>query len=281
MRKILIALIVCGAVVAILEILQKPTERHKLNGVLVDLELKGPDPQRCEELREAIVRKLPFEAPSLRNIDISLDYVHFSDVGEDLLHSENVHFVVLSPQATPWHMYRGEAGVRLDALKALVRRLVFKAKKPVLGICGGHQFLVLAFGGTVDFIDPRLTDTFPERYPKEAISERGLIELETVRDDPIFTGVSTHPGRFLVMESHYEEVKVLPEPFVNLARSPMSHAQLIRIPGLLVYGTAFHPERGWKLSNGSQSEPAAGKQVLANFLAMVFEHEQSSRSNLE
>jgi GMP synthase (glutamine-hydrolysing) len=84
--------------------------------------------------------------------------------------------------------------------------------------------------------------------------------------DPIFSGVATHPGTLRVMESHYEEVKTVPERFVNLARSSMSEAQLIRIPGMLVYGTAFHPERSGK-SPGT--ECTEGRIILGNFLRMV------------
>ncbi|MBM3299161.1 MAG: gamma-glutamyl-gamma-aminobutyrate hydrolase family protein [Deltaproteobacteria bacterium] len=278
MRRVLFVLLACVAVVAVVGILHKLTERHRLDGVLIDLELIDPDRERCRELRDAIVRKVPSEVLALKNIDISLEYLHFSQVEESLLNLQSMDFVVLSPQGTPWHMYRGQAGLKLDAAKAVVRDLAVKERKPVLGICGGHQFLALAFGGTVDFIDPKWSGRFPEKYPKDAISEQGLVQLETVMDDPIFKGISAHPGRFLVMQSHYEEVKVLPEPFVNLATSSMSSTQLMRIPGLPVYGTAFHPERGWDAPNRDQPEPAAGKQMLANFLEMAFDHKHSSRA---
>lgn len=177
-------------------------------------------------------------------------------------------FILLSPQNTPWYMYREDAGAKLEAAKAVVRNLTLKERLPVLGICGGHQFLAMVFGGTIDFIDSRLVGVFPEKYPKEAVSERGLVDLETLGSDPIFTGVTTHPGRFKAMESHYEEVKTIPELFVNLARSQMSEVQLIRIPGLMVYGMAFHPERSGNLPG---SECSDGRIMLGNFIRMVAE----------
>jgi len=266
----IIAILVASIVVATLAlIVYTVTKKESLRGLLIDLELQGPDPTRCAELRDAFVRRLPAQAPSLRNVEVSLQYVHFTGVTESLLCSREVDFVLLSPQGTPWYMYRAEEGEHLERLKNILRNVIVSHPTPVLGICGGHQFLALAFGGTVDFIDGTLIGTFPERYPAEAISERGPIELETIRDDGILEGVAPHPGRFTVLESHYEEVKTIPEPFVNIARSCMSEVQLMRIPNRLVYGMAFHPERGWDTGTQCESQSCAGKQVLENFLTMV------------
>lgn len=248
---------------------------QKIRGLLVDLELQGPDATRYGELRDALVAKLPGTTPALRKVDVSLDYVHFSRLDGKLSESDKFDFVLLSPQATPWYMYRGEATVHLDRLKGFVRDLVFNGNKPLLGICGGHQFLALTFGAPVDFIDGRFSGRFPAQYPKEAISERGPVLLETIRDDEILAGIASHPGRLLVFQSHYEEVKRVPEPFVNIARSGLSEVQLIRFPGRPVYGMAFHPERGWDSSSIDANATNAGQRILANFLAMVVESKRS------
>ena len=119
------------------------------------------------------------------------------------------------------------------------------------------------------FIDPKLESTLPERYPRNALAERGVVSLETLMDDPIFKGVAVHPGKFRAVESHYEEVKEIPRGFVNLARSEMSGIQVIRIPGKTVYGVAFHPERGWKPGEDPEKAAPDGKLILANFLGMI------------
>jgi GMP synthase-like glutamine amidotransferase len=266
-KLILVLAIVCLA--ALLLFPKLYTREQKLNGLLVDLELTGPDPGRYKELRDALTQRLQSEVASLQNLRVALTYVHFSELDNSIFKSAKPDFLVLSPQSTPWYMYRDKAGSRLQTTKELVKQVISDGKIPVLGICGGHQFLAITFGGRVDFIDPRFQGSYPERYPKEAMSERGLVSLRTLKADPILNGVAGHPGVFQVMESHYEEVKAVPPPFINVARSEMSEAQLIRIPGKKVYGLAFHPERGWDAENDLSERKNAGRQILANFLTMV------------
>lgn len=257
--------------VAVLFLKCLPREVH-LHGLLVDLELRDPDPSRYPELREALTQRIPPCVPIRGSLRVTMDYCHFSEIDPNCFKTEYYDFLVLSPQGTPWHRYRDPYEAKLRGLKELVQRVAMDHKLPVLGICGGHQFMALAFGGTVGFIDPKFEALPMDHYPKEARAERGVVSLTTLRDDPIFSGITTHPGSFAVMESHYEEVKTIPPPFVNLARSEMSEIQLIRIPGQIVYGTAFHPERGW--SSDGQPLASSGKQILTNFLKMVVVHKR-------
>ncbi len=267
-RSALILLLLAVALIVVAVVVFYPGEVI-LRGLLIDLELNGPDHTRCSQLRDALTERLPKEVPGLSAYRVTLEYSHFSQLTEDTLDSGHFHFLLLSPQGTPWHMYKGESGLRLDSAKRLVREVILGRRIPVLGICGGHQFLAMAFGATVDFIDPALVGTFPERYPEEALSERGVIELQTLDDDPIFSGLVKHPGTFRVVESHYEEVKQIPQGFVNLAAGELSEVQIIRIPGKLTYGMAFHPERWWDGKGCNQTPVPAGKLLLANFLKMA------------
>lgn len=242
-----------------------------LQGLLVDLELKEPDTSRYERIREAFTRRLSNELPGLHHVGVVLDYAHFLSMSPAALDPARVDFVILSPQGTPWHRYQGEARAALDEVGKHLRHAVFSDSIPVLGICGGHQFLALAFGGTVNFIDPELSNSPPDHYPSGGTAERGVVVLETLGSDPILEGVTRHPGRFAVLESHYEEVKSIPPGFVNLATSEMSPIQLMRLPGQVVYGMAFHPERCWNDGDCSAEALTSGRRMLANFLAMVSE----------
>jgi GMP synthase (glutamine-hydrolysing) len=271
-RTVLLALGLCCVVLVLIVVLYSMEER--LHGLLVDLELEGPDTSRYQALRDAFTQQLPRELGRFPRYTVTVDYVHFTGLTTKALDPQQVDFLILSPQGTPWHRYQGEAGRKLEVVKQLIRTGIVRDNLPVLGICGGHQFLALTFGGTVDFIDPAWAGKRPERYPKEAVAERGVVVLETVLDDPIFAGVVSHPGTFRAAQSHYEEVKKVPEPFVNIARSAMSTAQLMRIPGKPVYGLAFHPERCWNADECSEGGVLEGRQILANFLTLVSRRNQ-------
>lgn len=266
-RKTVIILVLCLSVVLIL--LYIYTREHKLNGLLVDLELAEPDPSRHSHLQHVLTHELLAEVPSLKNTRVTLRYVHFADLAKQDLDASAVDFVILSPQGTPWHKYCGELGRKLESAKELVKDVVLQGKMPVLGICGGHQFLALAFGGWVDFIDPNFIGSCPDRYPKDATSERGEVVVQILKEDRIFAGLAEKCDRFTVNENHYEEVKVVPEPFVNLAKSAVSEAQLMGIPQKPVYGVAFHPERCPDRGSGAATGVCDGRQILANFLKMV------------
>jgi GMP synthase (glutamine-hydrolysing) len=270
---VIVTIIVACACLLFAVILLLYPRGRELRGLLIDLELKKPDPTRHSELQEVITHTLEAEVPVAKGLKVSLSYVHFSEFTKDRVSSYKADFLLLSPQGTPWHMYRNEAGEELEAAEKTLRDLVLNDNMPVLGICGGHQFLALTFGGSVGLIDPALVGSCPDHYPKSAISERGLVVLRTLQDDPILNGVTSRRGSFRAMESHYEEVKSIPRNFINLARSDLSEIQFLRMPGKLVYGLAFHPERSPK-NEAVDPKLFEGKRILANFLNMVAAHKR-------
>ncbi len=241
-----------------------------LNGLLVDLEFGKPDNSRFEELRTNLCEKLTLRVAHDPVITIRLEHLHFSQFDQIRNNMKTRDFILLSPQGTPWRSYRGVLRQQLDIFGKLLVETVRSADIPVLGICGGHQFLAMSFGADIDFIDSQFVGSSPETYPVHARAERGLTVLNTLRDDSIFGGVAKHPSTFEVMESHTEEVKNTPYPFVNLARSAISEIQLITIPGTIVYGMAFHPERGWSENISGESDATAGEKLLRNFFNLVY-----------
>lgn len=113
-----------------------------------------------------------------------------------------------------------------------------EARKPLLGICVGHQYLALHFGG--------------EAGPAE-IPEFGGVEIEVLDAGGIFRGI---PTEFRVWESHNDEVKD-PGDLLVTARSDTCQVQAIRHPKLPIFGVQFHPE---------VHEGEFGADLFCNFL---------------
>jgi GMP synthase (glutamine-hydrolysing) A subunit len=119
-----------------------------------------------------------------------------------------------------------------------------KIDVPVLGICGGHQALAIAYGGEV---------------AKSGRHIEGYRTVELEDKDHLLAGLS---AKIRVMQSHYEEVKRLPPGFVRIAKSKDTKIEAMKHEGKPVYGVQFHPER-WNEEN------PAGKRILENFIEKI------------
>ncbi len=95
---------------------------------------------------------------------------------------------------------------------------------PILGICAGHQYMALHFGG--------------EAKPAE-VPEFGNTELTVEEPGDLFLGL---PRTFTVWESHNDEVSRTPEGFRPLASSKNCAIQAMQASGRPLYGVQFHPE---------------------------------------
>ena len=241
-----------------------------LHGLIIDIDRKHPDVSRYNELRLGIVESIRLPKSSWEAVSIDVGYIHFTDIKSHIGAINSYDFFILSPQGSPWSSYRGAEVECLDSLAHLARKLIVCKRAPFLGICGGHQFLGMAFGGEVGFIDHNFRDFSAEKYPADCLAERDRVNITTVHDDPIFDGFPPHPTDLFVMENHVEEIKTIPPGFVNLASSRLSKIQIMRFPGRIVYGMAFHPERGWGLDDQKEENSAShGRMMLANFVKMV------------
>jgi len=99
-----------------------------------------------------------------------------------------------------------------------------KADFPILGICAGHQFMAIIFGGKVQ----------PAKIP-----EFGRTQIFIDEADDLFEGL---PRSFEAWESHNDEVSVLPKNFERLAHSNNCSVQAMRCLDRPIYGLQFHPE---------------------------------------
>jgi len=114
----------------------------------------------------------------------------------------------------------------------LVEKELFDAGIPVLGICYGMQLTSHLLGGKVS---------------KGIKGEYGKSELEIVRSNPLFTGVSR---KSTVWMSHFDEVEEVPEGFEVSGRSGVIAAMANEKKN--IFAIQFHPEvthteEGWKM----------------------------------
>lgn len=192
--------------------------------------------------------------------------MHFKDVTLEKLEELAPDFIVLSPQGTPWCRYTGKTGIALQNFLWMLPTIAEDLNIPILGICGGHQALALAFGGRVGPIRAGHLDCMP--YNKER--QGGVVKLTLMNPDPIFMGLE---GDLNMVESHYDEVKVLPPGFVLLASDKLSPNQIIRHPNRPVYGIQGHPE------HFLSSRPDGGI-LIRNFLQIAQIHNETTRGNI-
>ena len=99
-----------------------------------------------------------------------------------------------------------------------------KADFPILGICFGHHYLSLHFGG----------QTGTAETP-----EFGRMEIVVDEENELFSGL---PKTFNAWLSHNDEVKELGDGFVALAHSANCRIEAIKYLKKPYYGVQFHPE---------------------------------------
>jgi GMP synthase (glutamine-hydrolysing) len=117
-------------------------------------------------------------------------------------------------------------------------RIIRAADLPILGLCGGHQLIAMAYGTPLGTL---------------------------LKADPIFEGLGEEP---VFVEAHYWEVKEVPPGFELLASTDVCRIQAFRRTGALVYGTQFHPEY-YYLSEEEETLHYDGRQFLANFFKLA------------
>ncbi len=189
----------------------------------------------------------------------------YRDVTVDSIEALSPAFIALSPNGTPWCRYKGRSAVDLQNFLNALRIIIDDLGVPVVGICGGHQALALAFGGKVGPILGGEDDCFP--YGKRP-TEKGRKDMEVLQADPIFTGMGKTVN---VVQSHYDEVKRIPKGFIWLAGNKVSRYQIIRHPTRPAYGIQAHTEYY------HTSRPDGGL-LLRNFIEIARTHNRVLRS---
>ncbi len=126
-----------------------------------------------------------------------------------------------------------------DRFAALIE-LIPQLKIPVLGICGGHQLIAMAYGSRIHELSSKIS---------------GFAEVRLLERSQIFEGL---PDRIIVTQSHREHVFPVPDGFVKLADSTETRIEAMAHFTRPIFGTQFHPER-------YSDEHPDGRMILENF----------------
>lgn len=180
----------------------------------------------------------------IRGLEILTEPFH--SVSLERVRSLKPSHIILSGQSHPWDNYTPQslAGV-FDVIK--------QASQPILGVCGGHQQIALAYGAEVGLMD-RLE---PGEGYEGAKRERGFFPIDNTGEG-LFKGL---PSTVTVWHSHCDEVKQLPDGFRCTASNETCAIQAMQQKGRRVYGVQFHPEL-------FDEEHPEGRQIVENFLSL-------------
>jgi GMP synthase (glutamine-hydrolysing) len=178
--------------------------------------------------------------------DLPVVMEHYKDVSLERVREIAPSHIILSGQSHPWSLYTEES-------LAGVFDVIHKAEQPVLGICGGHQQIARSYGSTLGIMN-RIE---PGEGYEGAVKVRGFYDVET-NAEGIFARL---PRCVSVWQSHYEEVKELPEDFELTASSETCRIEAMRHKTRPLFSVQFHPEL-------FDEEHPQGKNILKNFLKL-------------
>ena len=161
---------------------------------------------------------------------------------------------------------------------------------PILGICGAHQLISMAFGGkltTLDHLSP--AEKRADRIVEYQYRFVKILDL----DDPIFDGIqdsesgiwqdySKEDNILRVWQNHGLQVEGIPEGFKQLATAYLCKNQMMvkQTDGQLIYTVQFHLEKSfedwsknptrWQHLNESRD----GRILFENFLKLALKHQK-------
>jgi GMP synthase (glutamine-hydrolysing) len=157
----------------------------------------------------------------------------YTEVDEGWLREIDARALVISGNVTHWRHFSDES---LAPLFGVVR----EASIPILGLCGGHQLIALAHGGSKAIEPLQAGEADPDAaYGPDSFRERGFTPVRILRADPLFDGLPETP---VFLEAHYLEVAGPPAGFEVLASTDSCRVQVMKRIDRPVYGTQFHPE---------------------------------------
>jgi GMP synthase-like glutamine amidotransferase len=180
--------------------------------------------------------------------------LHFTRVDGKLLDRLGVRAIILSGHSTLIDDYDP---LTLAPLLGIIRQ----TSRPLLGLCGGHQLIGIAFDAPPAPMGPLAAgqaDPEPSLAPGMR-KEWGPSRIQILDDDPLFAGLG---DTAVVEQRHFWELKALPVGFTRLAGSEACPIQAMRHESRPLYGLQFHPERYTEVHPD-------GRAILANFFRLA------------
>jgi GMP synthase-like glutamine amidotransferase len=161
-------------------------------------------------------------AEHLKDTDKEIKFVRVSTTitSEELLidGDKYTHLILSGSEASTLDDYGWE-----EPMKAVVMNFI-GARKPVLGICYGHQFLVRILAGK-------------NHLRIAPLPEIGWGNI-SLQSNPLFAGIKEP----VCLLSHYDEAVDLPDDFHILGASKKCGVHAFQYKELPVWGVQFHPE---------------------------------------
>ncbi|MCX7725331.1 MAG: glutamine-hydrolyzing GMP synthase [Chitinispirillaceae bacterium] len=118
---------------------------------------------------------------------------------------------------------------------------ILELGKPILGLCYGHQLLMMYFGGKVE---------------RGKIREYGRAFLTCDTSSPLFKSINE---KTIVWMSHGDTVSFVPPPFKIIGSTEDCYAAAVSDEKRKIYGLQFHPE---------VTDTREGMKILDNFLTI-------------
>lgn len=144
----------------------------------------------------------------------------------------------------------------LDRRQLAILDAFVKAKKPVLGICKGHQVLNVYFGGTIIQDLPTNVD-----HQHNVVDQTH--EVTSVPGSKLFALCGE---RCTVNSSHHQGLKFVPDCFTITQKAPDGVIEGIEHVSLPILGVQWHPER---IAYTKNTPPYMdGGKIIDYFLSM-------------
>lgn len=219
--------------------------------------------QKPKKWRKSLARRLTHK---YRLEEISGDLcliVRYHKVSPALVRELNARAVVVSGCYTDYIHYSDES---LAGLRAIYRQAAW----PVLGFCAGCQLMAQAYGaelGPIGQLPPHTPDPHPELFKPGMQKERGFMPVDIHTPHPLFDGLGQQP---VVFQSHYWEVKSVPDGFKPLAQSKLCKVQALAHTQLPLFGLQFHPEE-------YDDNHPAGRRIIENFFKIIANQAMGNR----